>query len=579
MQRTGWVYIPLILVLAAFSALSAADTFQPQLDKAEALRTQSPTQTADIVAQLELDYQALTPYQKEQFTFLKAYIYAFKGEQENAISWAAKIADSEYPEITLKANLLLATVYEHRKDFSKAYSFLFDALKAGNYLNSEPLQVSLYTVATQLHISANVYDKALEYASNIVDVARSPRSYCVGYALQLHATIKLKQTYTNEAFKTAQQACITANEPLLLHTLSLYIAEIDLDKMPAQVKTDMLSVMPELKKTGYLYSVIQAEFFLGSAELHLQNYAAAEALLEKVYQQTIALNDTKTANKAMLLLAQTHEKAGNTAAAVKAYSQHSVALIRYIDEFKKRSVAYHLAQADFMESENKLALLESTNELLQLESKLQQEQKLKALMFAVALLALLLLVIYVLNSKRVALNRLATTDFLTRLFNRRYFNETVSRHLANRRQQGEYSLIMFDIDLFKQINDQYGHAAGDKVLSTIAQCCQVLIRQQDILARVGGEEFALFLPGCALADAKEIAEQCRQSLEQLDIEVDDRIIQITASFGVATSSSADFDNLLKQADDALYQAKTGGRNRIVVYQPTDSSGNQGNDVS
>ncbi|MDX1537173.1 tetratricopeptide repeat-containing diguanylate cyclase [Arsukibacterium sp.] len=570
------LYIPLILLLAVFSVVCAADSFQEQLDQAEALRTQAPGQTVEIVAQLESNYHALSAYQQQQFNFLKAYIYAFQSKQDEAISWATKIAASEYPEIRLKANLLLATVYEHRKDFSKAYSFLFTALKAGISLNNESLQVSLYTVATQLHISANVYDKALEYASNIVDIASTPRSYCVGYVLQLRATINLTQTYTDDAVSNARQACLTANEPLLLNTISLYIAEIDVTKVPAQVKSDMQSVLPELKKTGYLYSVIQAEFFLGSAELYLQNYAAAEALLEKVYQQTIALNDTQTANKAMLLLAQTYQEKGDTSAAVTAYRKHAAAQNSYIDEFKKRSVAYHLAQADFMASENKLALLKSENELLQLESKLQQEQKLKALLFAVALLALLLLVIYVLNSKRVALNRLATTDFLTRLFNRRYFSETVSKQMANRRQRGECSLLIFDIDLFKQINDKHGHAAGDKVLSAIAQCCQTQIRQQDILARIGGEEFALFLPGCGLADAEEIAEQCRQSLEQLVIPFDDQQIQITASFGVAASSTADFDSLLKQADDALYQAKTGGRNRIVVYKPADSSSSQGN---
>ncbi|SNY49322.1 diguanylate cyclase (GGDEF) domain-containing protein [Arsukibacterium tuosuense] len=572
MKKCGAFSTTLIFLLASFFAFSATDTLQQQLDQAEALRTQSPTQTAEIVAQLESDYQALTPYQQQQFTFLKAYIFAFQSKQDEAITWAAKIADSDYPEITLKANLLLATVYEHRKDFSRAYAFLFDALKAGGTLNDEPLQVSLYTVATQLHISANVYDKALEYASNIVEIASSPRSLCVGYALQLSASLQLTQTYTADAVQQARQACLTANEPLLLHTISLYIAEIDVSKVPEQVKRDMQAVLPELSKIGYVYSVIQAEFYLGSAELHLGNYAAAESLLEKVYQQATALNDTKTANKTMLLLAQSYQERGNASAAVKAYSQHSAALNSYIDEFKKRSVAYYLAQADFMESENKLALLESKNELLQLESKLQQDEKLKALLIAVALLALLLLVIYVLNSKRVALNRLATTDFLTRLFNRRYFNETVSKQMANRRQQGECSLIVFDIDLFKQINDQYGHAAGDKVLSAIARCCQDQIRQQDILARIGGEEFALFLPGCALADAQEIAEQCRHSLEQLVIPFEEQHIQITASFGVAASSNADFDSLLKQADDALYKAKTGGRNRIMVYPTAASKG-------
>jgi diguanylate cyclase (GGDEF)-like protein len=566
MRHATRVFIgTLLIVLASFHVFATTDNYQQLLDQAEAVRTQSPQQTVQLVAQLDTHYQDLSAYQKQQLTFLKAYIYTLQGKQEDAITWATKIVDSNHPEIALKANLLLATVYDHRKDFKNGYSFLFNALKLGGLLSNEGLQVSLYTVATQLHLSANVYGKALEYATNIVGQASAPRSFCVGYALQLNATIKLTNAYSQELLKKAQQACIRANEPLLLHSISLYIAEVELVKSPLYVRDSMLAALPELQKIGYVYAVIQAEYFLGSAELQLGSYAVAESILNRVYQHAMQLNDTQTANKAILLLAEAYNKNGDSLAAIAAYKQHSAALNSYIDEYKQRNVAYYLAQADFMESENQLALLKSQNELLQLESKLQKDERLNTLLISIALLTLLLLVIYVLNSKRVALNRLATTDFLTRLFNRRYFNEAVSKHLANRRRQAVYSLVVFDIDLFKQINDQFGHAAGDKVLTTIAQCCQEQVRQQDILARIGGEEFALFLPGCNLADAQGIAEECRHSLEQLVISFEDHNIKVTASFGIAASQTADFESLLKQADDALYQAKTGGRNCIRVY--------------
>ncbi len=558
-----------IFLLVPFAACSSVEAYQQMLDQAEAVRTQSPEKTVELIAELEQHYQSFNSYQQQKFTFLKAYIFAFQGKQADAITWASDVVDSQYPEIALKANLLLATVYEHRKDFRSAYTFLFSALKSGRTLNDEALQVNLYTVATQLHLSANAMDKALEYASNIVELATTPRSYCVGYALQLNAIAKLEKSYPEALLHTARQACIAAKEPLILHSITLYIAEVDLKHSPVQVKASMQSVLPELRKIGYLYSVIQAEYFLGSAELALGAYESAKTVLAQVYQQAMSLNDTQTANKAKLLLAQAYDKTGNAQAAIAAYKQHTAALNQYIDEYKQRSIAYHMAQADFMAGENKLALLKSQNELLQLESKLQKDNKQRGLLISAALLAVLLLVIYVLNSKRQALNRLATTDFLTRLFNRRYFNEAVTKQLGNRRQQGVHSLVVFDIDLFKQINDQYGHAAGDTVLSAIADYCQAQIRQQDILARMGGEEFALFLPGCSLADAKVIAEQCRQGIEQLCVATEDQIIRITASFGIAASTKADFDSLLNQADNALYQAKAAGRNCIRVYDAKD----------
>ncbi|KKO45153.1 hypothetical protein WG68_12045 [Arsukibacterium ikkense] len=472
----------------------------------------------------------------------------------------------------MKAYLLLATVFEHKKKYKDAYVSLYEALKHAKVVSDRMLLVNVYTVATQLHISANAYEKAVEFAETIEELANSPRGYCISYTQKLHALTKLTGNYPAELVDQASVACEEAKEPLMKYSISIFTADSDVIRTPEYVKATMQAALPELEQIGYLYTIIQAKYYLGLAHHNLNELNEARIILEQVYLQSVNLNDYQTSNKAMLLLAQLHEKNGDNTEAAIAYKQHIAALNSYIDEFKQRSVAYHLAQADFMESENKLALLANQNKLLQLESKLQQDEKLRTLLISIALLVLLLLVIFVLNSKRVALNRLATTDFLTRLFNRRYFNQAVSKHLANRRQQGEYSLIVFDIDLFKQINDQYGHAAGDKVLSAIAQCCQAQIRQQDILARIGGEEFALFLPGCGLTDAKEIAEQCRRSLEQLVIPFEDQSIQITASFGVAASSNADFDSLLKQADDALYKAKTGGRNRIMVHPSAASKG-------
>ncbi len=563
--------------------LFANSDFDTLLQAAEQQRTSNPAGARKILSEIETEFETLSTEQQHRYLFIKAYLAAVKGELNQAIDIASEITASPSLSSKIKANLLLANIYEAVKNYQSAYSSLYLALGDVSKVSDKELISNIYTVATQLHISAGAYEKAASYAVMIRSSSSSARAWCISLSQELHAKIRSTGTYMPANATQAFKKCNEANEPLLTHTLEHFTAEVDIYSDPKTVRASMQAMLPELEQIGFPYAILRARYHLGHAQLRLREYSAAKTELQQVQQLAQRLRDSRTENEALLLLAQLNEQLGDAPAAIAAYKQHIAALNSYIDEFKQRSVAYHLAQADYMESENKLALLENKNKLLQLESQLQKDEKLRTLLISIALLTLLLLVIYALNSKRVALNRLATTDFLTRLFNRRYFNETVSRHLANRRQQGEYSLIMFDIDLFKQINDQYGHAAGDKVLSAIAHCCQAQIRQQDILARVGGEEFALFLPGCALPDAQEIAEQCRQSLEQLDIEFDDQIIQITASFGVATSRNADFDSLLKQADDALYQAKTGGRNRIVVYQPADSSsqGNngQGNNVS
>lgn len=564
-----------MLCIMPFSVFPAAE-LTTLLQRAEQQRTSDPAGARKILSEIETEFESLSTEQQHRYLFIKAYLAAIQGELNQSVDIASKLANSPHLNSKIKANLLLANIYETIKNYQSAYSSLYLALADVYKISDQELISNIYTVATQLHISAGAYEKAASYAGMIRIASSSARAGCISLSLELHAKIRLTGTYDPEKASQALRKCDEANEPLMAHTLEQFKAEVEIHTNPAAVKASMLAMLPELEQIGFPFAILRTRYFLGYAQLQLKEFQAAEAELQQVLQLAQGLRDSRTENEALFLLAQLHEQLGDAPAAIAAYKQHISALNKYIDEYKQRSVAYHLAQADFMESENKLALLENKNKLLQLESQLQKDEKLQTLLISIALLALLLLVIYVLNSKRVALNRLATTDFLTRLFNRRYFNEAVSKHLGNRRQQGEYSLLMFDIDLFKQINDQYGHAAGDKVLSAIAQCCQAQIRQQDILARIGGEEFALFLPGCALADAQDIAEQCRLSLEQLVIPFEDQHIQITASFGVAASSTADFDSLLKQADDALYQAKTGGRNRIVVYKPADSSSSQGN---
>lgn len=568
----AWLISGMLLCSIPFFVYADA-TIAERLNAAEKLRTSNPAEARRIISELEYGLADFTPEQQHQFLFIKAYMQAVQGELNQAIAIASEIIDSPYLASRVKANLLLANINEAIKNYQKAYGSLYLALSDVSKSTNRELVSSVYTVAAQLHISAGVYDKALNYAKLIAEASTTDRELCISAVLQTHALVRLRQSYPVDMTTNAKNLCEKAMEPLMAHTLQQFKAEVDINADPAAVKASMQAMLPELEQIGFPYAILRSRYFLGYAQLQLNELPGALAELQQVQQLAAKLRDSRTENEALLLLAQLHEKQGDIAAATQAYKQHIAALNAYIDEYKQRSVAYYLAQADFMESENKLALLQSQNELLQLESKLQRDEKVRTGLISVALLTLLLLVIYVLNSKRVALNRLATTDFLTRLFNRRYFNQTVSRQLQNRRQQEQHSLMVFDIDLFKQINDQYGHATGDKVLQAIAQRCQQHIRKQDTLARMGGEEFALFLPGCDLAHAEHIAELCRSSIAATPVQLEELQVMVSASFGIASSNNADFDKLLQQADAALYRAKAAGRNCVEVAHSSGQADN------
>ena len=163
----------------------------------------------------------------------------------------------------------------------------------------------------------------------------------------------------------------------------------------------------------------------------------------------------------------------------------------------------------------------------------------------------------------------ATHDDLTHLLNRQQFTELVEQELrhpsvpANRFS----SLLMFDLDGFKGINDHYGHAAGDEALILAARKCQEMLRPSDVVGRIGGDEFAVFLAGADPQSAFSAAERLRSGIEKIEFLHEGEPIAITISIGFDSTSKPgdDFSAMLKRADKAMYRAKQLGGNRIVDY--------------
>lgn len=172
------------------------------------------------------------------------------------------------------------------------------------------------------------------------------------------------------------------------------------------------------------------------------------------------------------------------------------------------------------------------------------------------------------HSLQQKLKTQATTDYLTGLYNRRFFfNLTEKSFSESTRHKRPLSMIMIDIDLFKKINDQYGHPTGDIVIQFVAIKASSLLRKEDVIARVGGEEFAILLPSTDLNAAHVIAEKIRAAIDASSIEGKwDGLIKPKISVGVSTITPEDkeFYTLYNRADKALYQAKKDGRNKVCM---------------
>ncbi len=162
--------------------------------------------------------------------------------------------------------------------------------------------------------------------------------------------------------------------------------------------------------------------------------------------------------------------------------------------------------------------------------------------------------------------RLTTIDGLTQIYNKRYFLESLDREMGRaQRYLRDLSLILFDIDHFKAVNDTYGHLAGDYVLKQLAMEIKRRIRREDILARYGGEEFAIILPELDNASAMHFAEKIRRIASEANFRFDETDIPVTVSVGVITLEPAVRDSaaFIKHVDEKLYRAKSNGRNCVV----------------
>jgi diguanylate cyclase (GGDEF)-like protein len=168
------------------------------------------------------------------------------------------------------------------------------------------------------------------------------------------------------------------------------------------------------------------------------------------------------------------------------------------------------------------------------------------------------------------LERLATTDEMTDICNRRHFLTLAEIEWRRFQQDGEpFALLILDVDLFKSINDRFGHNVGDAVIKSVAGICRDEKREGDILARIGGEEFVLLLPKTRRDEAVGFAEMLRQRVEAEPFVNDEQSLRLTISIGVAEAQAemAGISDVMKCADQALYDAKRGGRNRVESRQP------------
>ncbi|MDX1537929.1 GGDEF domain-containing protein [Arsukibacterium sp.] len=317
------------------------------------------------------------------------------------------------------------------------------------------------------------------------------------------------------------------------------------------------------------------------------NALAAQAYLEEGYLKKALV----LANKAL----EFGQASPNNVALVEAYDalyqiakaeqnyQHALAYLERKQQIENefnasktsQQIAYHTVKSEIELKNQRINLLDRDNELLFLQQSIYKEEaKNSRLMLILTTLTgfIALVLAYRGLTGRKRFKLMAEYDQLTGISNRYHFNNQAKQALKYcQAKQIPVAMILFDLDHFKTINDQFGHATGDWALQQIVQTCKQFMRSNDIFGRIGGEEFVIMMPGCELDKATLLAEICRDAIVSIDCSHNEHQFTLSASFGVSGSELSNYDlkQLLADADKAMYQAKAKGRNQVVEYQQTE----------
>lgn len=431
-------------------------------------------------------------------------------------------------------------------DYVKAKSYVERAIQLAESLDDAARLWRVRNAAGAILSDTNEVERALEYLKLNIDQLSEERinhDGCIAYNNMAMVLL------TCERYEEAEEAALQAldmvakwNQPLtavcVLDTLGLVY------KGKKQYDLSLLYYREAINiQTPLRYRNINFEPYLNLGEVLLLTGELQEA--EEMLKIALKLAEEKQGSRLEYVcyekLADIAEKKGNYKQALEYYQRFHKEKERMFNQQKINQIADLISTHKLENALKDARILELQNISLLREIETQKQ-------------------------RHVELEYLATTDPLTGMMNRRHFGTLANFQFEEARRSGQpMSVVMFDIDHFKTVNDQFGHRVGDDVLVKVAKAINLSIRAGDLACRYGGEEFLLLIPDHDLESTLIIADRVRMAIEALSMSVGDEAINITISAGVATlhSEDEDLDGLIERADQRLLKAKTLGRNTVL----------------
>jgi len=562
-----------ILLLASYPV--AAQSFDDSLKQADSVRTADTAQFNRILTRLDQSAERATPAQRMQLRLLHAYQPLLSGDYQASIRELKGLLASD-PDVDLRyrAGAMLANNYALARQFGDGLEIMQRTLLLRHQVKDPNTRQQGLIVAAVLYNQVGQYRLGLGYADQVLSHPLTPRNSCIAGGMHVESLLNLDALLDDESVMAAIQQCQVLNEQIPAGLVISYLARkwFNQGKLDAADQLLEKNLVP-IESTHFPRGIGEIRSLLSQVLFSKGDIEGAQFNANAAVAQRVGIANTPPLAAAYHILYEIADQRHDPTLALAYYKKYAEADKGYLNEVKTRELAYQIVRNENQQKNQQIELLNRRNNVLQLQQSVdRQAAQSSRLMMLFAVLAALSIAYWAYKTRRLqaSLRRMAETDALTGICNRHHFTIKSEQSLAQCAKAGEHAaLIMFDLDHFKLINDSYGHATGDWVLTRVAAECSAICRQMDHLGRVGGEEFAILLHGCDLKAATRIAEDCRVSLSRIDASESGYTFPITASFGASATSMSgyDLDKLLSHADQMLYRAKREGRNRVRSYAP------------
>lgn len=570
-RRPHWLVLLWGGLCLLWGAAAPASPHAERLAHADEIKRKDFSGFSTILESLEQE-PGLTPVEREHLAYLQGWRAIYLLQYDVALRrFDALIGTATDPAIRQRASASRINALTLARRYEEAFGGLNTMLERLPGLTDPNAREQILGISGLLLAEVGEYEQAIRYATQLRDERPTPWTRCAGSVLILDALAGQKRLRADDPRLIGTiQECEDSGEPLpagLARSLkiSLELAE----GKAAELLPTLTREYERIRATAYPRLVSEHEVLLATAHLQLGRLAEARrhagAALEAGRGQ-----QTRPQVDALHLLYRIERAAGNLPAAIDWLERHYEARQRFLDDVGVRQMAYQRVRSEALASRLEIETLSRRNQVMQIEQRLKEASLENTRLYLA--LALLILAIVSFSAWRIWRSQLhfqqrAEQDGLTGIANRTHFLAVAEQRLRQaEKTRAPVALVIIDLDHFKAINDTWGHPAGDLVLKQAAATWVAELKSGEWFGRLGGEEFALLLIGLEPAEAQARAEALRKALSHERVDLGERSIHITASFGVASSDTPPYGlrQLLVRADAAMYHAKQGGRDRVMI---------------